>query len=160
VVRCVTVTAHIDILAVGALSRDLHPAFDHYARLLAPLCDLGVREVREYALRGRPEADVLRDEGRRLLAAWPRRGVVVVLAVEGRAMDSTRLASALQGWLARGGATFVVGGSLGLAPDVLARAHERLSLSRLTLPHQLARVVLAEQLFRALKIARREPYHH
>ena len=56
--------------------------------------------------------------------------------------------------------TFVVGGSLGLAPEVLdARRRAALALA-LTLPHQLARVVLAEQLFRALKIARREPYHH
>ncbi len=152
--------ARIDILAVGALSRDLRPSFDHYARLLAPLCDFGVREVREYALHGRSPADVVRDEGRRLLAAWPRRGLVVALAVDGATKDSPSLAGALQEWLGRGGVTFVVGGSLGLAPEVLARADERLSLSRLTLPHQLARVVLAEQLFRALKIARREPYHH
>ena len=154
------VATRIDILAVGGLSRDLKPAFEHYRRLLAPLCELGVREVREYELRGRPADDVLRDEGRRLLAAWPRRGVVVALAVEGRTHDSPGLARRLQEWLERGGVTFVVGGSLGLAPDVVDRAHERLSLSSLTLPHQLARVVLAEQLFRALKIARREPYHH
>lgn len=160
VVGCRSVGSRIDILAVGALSRDLKPAFDHYARLLAPLCDLDVHEVREYGLQGRTEAEVLRDEGRRLLAAWPRRGVTVALAVEGETKDSPGVASALQGWLARGGATFVVGGSLGLAPEVLARADERLSLSHLTLPHQLARVVLVEQLFRALKIARREPYHH
>lgn len=152
--------SRIDILAVGGLSRDLTPAFAHYRRLLTPLCDLGVREVREYALHGRPADEVLRDEGRRLLAAWPRRGAVVALAVEGRAYDSPGLARRLQEWLARGGVTFVVGGSLGLAPQVLERAPERLSLSTLTLPHQLARVVLAEQLFRALKIARREPYHH
>lgn len=154
------VAAHIDILAVGGLSRDLKPAFEHYRRLLVPLCDLRVREVREYALRGRPAADVLRDEGRRLLAAWPSRGVVLALAVEGTAHDSLSLASQLQEWLALGGVTFVVGGSLGLAPEVLARVSGRLSLSPLTMPHQLARVVFAEQLVRALKIGRREPYHH
>ncbi len=151
---------HIDILAVGALSGDLKPVFAHYARLLTPVCDLGVREVREYALQGRAAEAVLRDEGRRLLAAWPRRGVVVALVVTGVERDSPGLAASLQGWLARGAVTFVIGGSLGLAPEVLARADEQLSLSRLTLPHQLARVVLAEQVFRALKIARREPYHH
>ena len=153
-------TAHIDILAVGGLSRDLMPAFDHYRRLLAPLCDLRVREVREYVLHGRQADDVLRDEGRRLLAAWPPRGVAVALAVEGAAYDSHGFSRRLQEWTERGGVTFVVGGSLGLATEVLERTQERCSLSRFTLPHQLARVVLAEQLFRALKIARREPYHH
>jgi 23S rRNA (pseudouridine1915-N3)-methyltransferase len=154
------VASRIDILAVGGLSRDLKPAFDHYARLLRPLCDLGVREVREYALRGRPGGEVLRDEGRRLLAAWPSRGAVVTLAIEGRSYDTPAFARQLQEWLGLGAVTFVIGGSLGLAPEVWARAPERLSLSPLTLPHQLARVVLAEQLFRALKIDRREPYHH
>jgi 23S rRNA (pseudouridine1915-N3)-methyltransferase len=155
-----TVTAHIDILAVGGLSRDLKPVFDHYRRLLTPLCDLRVREVREYVLHSRQTDDVLRDEGRRLRAAWPPHGVVVALAVEGTTYDSHGFARRLQDWTERGGATFVIGGSLGLALDVLDHAHERVSLSRLTLPHQLARVVLAEQVFRALKIARREPYHH
>jgi 23S rRNA (pseudouridine1915-N3)-methyltransferase len=150
----------IDILAVGGLGRDLKPAFEHYRRLLAPIGGLGVREVRELALRGRPADEVLRDEGRRLLAAWPRRGVTVALLVEGAAFDSEVLALKVQEWLGRGGVTFVIGGTLGLAPEVLHRAHERVSLSRLTLPHQLARVVLAEQVYRALKIARREPYHH
>lgn len=152
--------AHIDILAVGALSSDLRPAFDHYRRLLAAHCDLCVREVREYALRGRAADDVLRDEGRRLLAAWPRAGTVVALDVAGSSSDSPGLARRLDGWLRRGGVAFVLGGSLGLAAEVLARCDERLSLSPLTLPHQLARVVLAEQLFRAFKILRREPYHH
>ena len=148
-----------DILPGGPHSRPQRPAWGHHRRLLAAYCDLGVREVREYALRGRPAEDVLRAEGRRLLAAWPRRRTVVALEVAGVPCDSPGLAGRLAGWLEGGGAAFVVGGSLGLAPEVLGRADERLSLSPLTLPHQLARVVLAEQLFRAFKILRREPYH-
>lgn len=87
-------------------------------------------------------------------------GVVVALDIIGREYDSPAFAAKLQDWFGRGGVTFVVGGSLGLAPEITQRADESLSLSKLTLPHQLARVVLAEQLFRALKIARGEKYHH
>jgi 23S rRNA (pseudouridine1915-N3)-methyltransferase len=150
-----------EILAVGALGRDLRPAFDHYARLIRPWLALDVREVREVQLKGRSPVEVLREEGRRLSAAWPAApGTAVALAVDGVAYDSEGLAAALERWLERGRLTFVVGGSLGLGEDVASRADERLSLSPLTLPHQLARVVLAEQLFRALSILRHHPYHH
>ena len=150
----------IDILAVGKLHADLRPAFEHYRHLVSGLARLEVREVREIALRGRSRDEVMRGEGRRLLAALPGAGTVAALDMAGSRLDSERFAQRLESWLARGPATFVVGGSLGLAPEVVAAADELVSLSPLTLPHQLARVVLAEQLFRALKIARRETYHH
>jgi len=119
-----------------------------------------VREVKETPLRGRSAAEVLREEGRRLLAAWPQAPQVAALVVEGRAPGTEAFAAWLQRGMERGGAAFVVGGSLGLAPEVVAQAGERISLSALTLPHQLARVVLLEQVFRAAKILRGEPYHH
>ncbi len=152
--------ARIEILTVGSLHRDLEPAARHYIDLLRPLAAVTVREVREVALRGRGGPEVLREEGRRLLAAWPQSPVVAALAVEGRALDTAAFAAWLQRAFERGGAGFVVGGSLGLAREALDAADERLSLSSLTLPHQLARVVLLEQLFRAGKILRGEPYHH
>ena len=107
------------------------------------------------------QAEVLRDEGRRLLAAWPRAPVVAALAVDGRAPRTEAFAAWLQRGFERGGVGFVIGGSLGLAAEVLARADERLSLSALTLPHQLARVVLARAgLPRRSRSLRGEPYHH
>jgi len=154
------VPARIDILAVGSLTRDLAAAFDHYRRLLGNRAVLTVREVREVSLRARSEAEVLREEGRRLLAALPPGGVAVALAIDGRSYTSTAFATRLQHWFGEGGVVFVVGGSLGLPPEVEARCRERLSLSAMTLPHQLARVVLMEQLFRALKITAGESYHH
>jgi 23S rRNA (pseudouridine1915-N3)-methyltransferase len=154
------VPPRIDILAVGALDTHLRPAFEHYRRLLASMVTLEVREVRELSLKGRTPAEELRGEGRRVLEALPARGTVVALDAPGRAFDSETFAERLQGWLERPPVTFVIGGSLGLAPAVKEACGERLSLSPLTLPHQLARLVLAEQLYRACKIARNERYHH
>ena len=152
--------ARIEILAVGSLHRDFKPAAQHFIDLLRPYAAVSMREVKEVGLRGRAAAEVLREEGRRLLAAWPQAPVVAALAVDGRAFDTEAFADWLQRAFERGGAGFVIGGSLGLAGEVQARAAERLSLSALTLPHQLARVILLEQVFRAGKIQRGEPYHH
>jgi 23S rRNA (pseudouridine1915-N3)-methyltransferase len=154
------VPERLEILAVGRLDADLRPAFAHYERLIGGLCRLSVREVREVPLRGRTTAEVLRDEGRRLLPCLASGGVVVALDAAGRSYDSEAFAARLRAWSEVGPVTFVVGGSLGLADEVKSAARELLSLSQLTLPHQLARVVLAEQLFRGLKIVRGETYHH
>jgi 23S rRNA (pseudouridine1915-N3)-methyltransferase len=154
------VAARVELLVVGSLHRDLVPAARHYLDLLGPLMTVRVREVKEVALRGRSEAEVLREEGRRLLAAWPQAPVVSALAVDGAAFATAAFAARLQQAFERGGAGFVIGGSLGMAAAVRARATDAMSLSTLTLPHQLARVVLLEQLFRAGKILRGEPYHH
>jgi 23S rRNA (pseudouridine1915-N3)-methyltransferase len=154
------VAARVELLVVGSLHRDLAPAARHYLDLLKPYMTVTVREVKEVPLRGRSEAEVLRDEGRRLLAAWPQAPVVSALAVGGSALDTEAFAARLQRSFERGGAGFVVGGSLGLAAEARERATDALSLSAMTLPHQLARVVLLEQLFRAGKILRGEPYHH
>lgn len=150
----------IEIVAVGSLHRDLAPAAGHYLTMLRSRLDLAVREVKEVPLRARSDAEVLREEGRRLLATWPSVPVVAALAVDGRAYGTADFARWLRGGIERGGVGFVIGGSLGLAPEVSARASECLSLSAFTLPHQLARVVLLEQLFRASKILHNEPYHH
>jgi 23S rRNA (pseudouridine1915-N3)-methyltransferase len=134
--------------------------FDHYRRLLTGLLPLTVREVREVPLQGRSPAEVLRDEANRLLPHLEGVRRVVALDVEGKRYTSLEFAAWLQRLIGGGDAAFVVGGSLGLDERVTTRADELLSLSPLTLPHQLTRVVLAEQLFRALKIARGERYHH
>jgi 23S rRNA (pseudouridine1915-N3)-methyltransferase len=154
------VAATLQIVAVGRLSAHMEPAFEHYRRLLTGLTPLTVREVREVPLQGRSPAEVLRDEADRLLPCLEGARQVVALDVEGKRYTSEEFAGRLARLIAGGDAAFVVGGSLGLDERVKRRADELLSLSPLTLPHQLARVVLAEQLFRALKIARGERYHH
>lgn len=113
--------------------------------------------------RGRQsESDVaiMRDSAR-LLAAIPERGTVVVLDERGRTMDSLKFAK----WLERltieqpHGVTFVLGGDVGLDERIRNRADTVLSLSAMTLPHQLARVVLLEQIYRACTLMRNIPYH-
>ena len=152
--------ARVDILSVGSLHRHYEPVVRHYTDLLRPLASVTSREVKEVPLRGRSDAEMLRDEGRRLLAAWPQAPIVVALAIDGRTLATAEFAAWLQRCFERGGVGFVIGGSLGLSQEVLTRADDRLSLSALTLPHQLVRVVLFEQLFRAGKILRGEAYHH
>ena len=100
-------------------------------------------------------------EGAAILAALPASAHVVLLAIEGVERSSTGLSQRLDA-LALGGTgdiAFVIGGSDGVSDAVRARANETLSFGKITLPHNLARVVLLEQLYRAQKISRGEPYH-
>ena len=100
-------------------------------------------------------------EGKAILAAIPDRSHVILLDVAGKERSSEEIAARLDDLMVRGSSsiTFVIGGSCGVSDEVYARADERLSFGRITLPHNLARVVLLEQAYRAFKIMRGEPYH-
>ena len=104
---------------------------------------------------------ILRREGERLLKQIREKDVVVALAIDGKAPDSTGFAGFLGDLGLHGAGTvdFVIGGSLGLSADVLERADHRISFSNLTFPHQLMQVILLEQIYRAYRILRGEPYH-
>ena len=100
------------------------------------------------------------EEARRLLEKVPAGATVVALAREGSAWTSEELAARVEGWrIAARPLAFAIGGSHGLAAGLLASAGARWSLGPLTLPHELARVIVAEQLYRAFTILRGEPYH-
>jgi len=121
-----------------------------------------VAETRYVQSPGPGERDrVLAAEGARILAKLEAKDHVVALDERGREFTSEAFAAYLQEHALRGASTFafVIGGSLGLSPEVKARADLCLSLSKFTLPHLLARVVLLEQLYRAFTILRGEPYH-
>lgn len=106
------------------------------------------------------EARAIEREGDAILARLREDDALVALCIDGRPMDSVRFAETLE-TLGAGGrrVVFAIGGSLGLSPRVTARAKVRLSFSPMTFPHQLARVMLFEQLYRACKIAAGERYH-
>ncbi|MBM6829607.1 23S rRNA (pseudouridine(1915)-N(3))-methyltransferase RlmH [Anaerotignum lactatifermentans] len=107
------------------------------------------------------EEEVKQKEGERILKALKDDAFVMALAIEGKMMTSEELSAFLEK-KAVGGVShiaFVIGGSLGLAPAVMKRADYALSFSPMTFPHQMMRVVLLEQVYRAEKIRRKEPYH-
>ena len=150
----------IRLLAVGKDRSGLYaPAVEEYAGRLARYARFELVEIPEARKRaGTPQA---RDEeGESILARLEDRERVVALDERGEEPTSAELARKLEGWM-RGGrdVALVIGGSDGLAAAVLDRAAERLALSRLTLAHRLARLVLLEQLYRAFTILRGEPYH-
>lgn len=118
-------------------------------------------EVKEHRARQAEGRQAMEEEGRRLLARVPAGVELVALHRGGRAWSSERLASYLRELAIRAspGAAFLIGGAFGLSDEVLQRADHRLSLSAFTMPHELARLVLAEQIYRAGTIARGEPYH-
>jgi 23S rRNA (pseudouridine1915-N3)-methyltransferase len=103
---------------------------------------------------------VLHDEGARMQKALPKNGYVIALDGEGKQHSSEELAQQLSRWMELGrDLAFLIGGPDGLAPNCLQAASQRISLGRMTLPHPLVRVILAEQLFRAHCILHNHPYH-
>lgn len=132
-----------------------------YARRLRGGWSLDLVEVPS-ARRGTrsPTRRMVDEEGDRLLAALPARAVVVALDEKGIALTSAGLAQRLAGWQGKGSSlALMIGGPDGLSPRCLERASLRWSLSALTMPHALVRVVVAEQIYRAWSILHRHPYH-
>lgn len=153
----------ITVVAVGKLKeRFWADACAEYVKRLSAYASIKMVEIpdRDPAKTGGEEAGRAL-EGRAILAAIPERSHVVLLDIGGKERSSEEIASHLNDLMLRGESsiTFVIGGSCGVSSEVRARADERLSFGRITLPHNLARVVLLEQVYRAFKIMRGEPYH-
>lgn len=147
------------ILAVGKLRPAYREACDDYLRRIRRRARVHEVEVRE-AARAPTRAVQRAEEAERLRARMPPRGRVVALAREGRALSSADLAGRLDQWEGESRPLVcLIGGSTGLDDGLLQEADFRWSLGPLTLPHELARVVVAEQLYRAGTILRGEPYH-
>lgn len=103
---------------------------------------------------------IVRDESRKLLAAVPKDSTLVVLDVLGKPITTMKLSSMLESWLQQGqDVSIVIGGPDGLSEELLSKASLKLSLSALTFPHPLVRVILLEQIYRAWSILNNHPYH-
>lgn len=156
----------ITVIAFGTLSeKHFADAFAEYKRRLSPVCGFECIELKEKRLSAAPSPSeigaALDAEGEQLLALIPRRACTVVMAIEGKQMSSEGLAAYMDSRMSAGTSdfVFVIGSSYGLSTEVKRRADLLLSMSPMTFPHQLARVMLAEQLYRVSQIKCGTKYH-
>ena len=157
---------NIKIIAVGKLKEKyLKDGIAEYAKRLSKFCKFEIIEVAdEKAPEKLSQAQmevVKQKEGERILAKIKPKEYVYALAIEGLQRSSTEFASELKQLTTYGKSdlTFIIGGSLGLSQTVLTRSDTKISFGKLTLPHQLMRLVLSEQIYRAYMINNNTPYH-
>ena len=156
----------VHILCVGKLKEKFYAdAVAEYAKRLSPYCKLTIVELPEEKLPQGPSpaliAAALGKEAAAIRAKLPPRARVVALCIEGQLLSSEELAKRLRAWEIgpSNQLCFLIGGSYGLDEGLKAEAHVRLSMSPMTFPHHLARVMLLEQIYRAFQINGGSPYH-
>jgi 23S rRNA (pseudouridine1915-N3)-methyltransferase len=156
----------IRIIAVGKLKESyLRAGLDEYAKRMKAFGGLEILELTDEKIPEKPsdkEISALKvREGEKILANVHKDEKVVALTLDGKLLTSEELAAQLDDWTSYGasGICFIIGGSLGLSDEVQARADLKLCFGRMTLPHQLMRLVLAEQIYRANMINRGSTYH-
>ena len=157
---------NITIVAVGRIKEKyLSDAIKEYSKRLSRYCKLDIVELQDEQTPDKAgmaiEDQVKQKEGQRILKAIREDSYVIALALEGKKISSEGFAQKLDslGIQGRSHITFVIGGSLGLAQEVLKRADFLLPFSDMTFPHQLMRVILLEQVYRSYRIIHNEPYH-
>ncbi|MEA4941446.1 MAG: 23S rRNA (pseudouridine(1915)-N(3))-methyltransferase RlmH [Oscillibacter sp.] len=156
----------VTVLCVGKLKEKFYAdAAAEYVKRLSRFCKIEIMELPEARLSETPSPaeieQALSEEAGRVEAKLPKSGALIALCIEGTEFSSTALAEALNGFAVSGASqlTFLIGGSVGLHPSLKARADLRLSMSPMTFPHHLARVMLLEQIYRAYQIQAGSRYH-
>ncbi|MGM7637489.1 MULTISPECIES: 23S rRNA (pseudouridine(1915)-N(3))-methyltransferase RlmH [unclassified Bacillus (in: firmicutes)] len=157
---------NISIITVGKLKEKyLKQGIDEYTKRLSAYAKIEIIEVADEKapeeLSPTEMEQVKNKEGERILAKISPDAHVIALAIEGKMKTSEELAKQLDQLATYGKSkiAFVIGGSLGLGKDVMQRANDTLSFSKMTFPHQLMRLILVEQVYRSFRINRGEPYH-
>jgi 23S rRNA (pseudouridine1915-N3)-methyltransferase len=156
----------IRVVAVGKIKEKfLQDGIAEYEKRLRPYVKLQIIEIpeekRSASASVSMETLAKEKEGERILAAVPGGAFMIALEIQGQDWSSIALAEALSRWEMEGRnqCVFAIGGDLGLSPAVLKRSDLRLSLSKMTFTHPMARLLLVEQIYRAFRILRGEPYH-
>lgn len=157
---------NIKIITVGKLKEKyLKMGIDEYTKRLGAYCKIELIEVPdEKAPEKLSEAEMLQvkeKEGERILAKIPENAYVFALAIEGKQRTSAEFSKEIEqlGIQGKSNLVFVIGGSLGLSQVVMKRSNTPISFGKMTLPHQLMRLVLVEQVYRGFRIMKGEPYH-
>jgi 23S rRNA (pseudouridine1915-N3)-methyltransferase len=156
----------IHVIAVGKIKeRYFQDGIDEYAKRLRSYTSLRILEIPDEKVSSRATASQKRKvrerEGAHLLNAVPSGAEIIALHPEGTDISSIELAERIGTWEVEGPhmVAFLIGGELGLSEQVLNTAHLRISLSRMTFPHQMVRLILLEALYRGFRQVRGEPYH-
>ena len=156
----------ITIITVGKVKESyFRGAIEEYSKRLSKYCKLDIAEVADEKTPDKAseteEDQIKAKEAERILKHVREDAYVIALAIEGKQLDSVELSNKIEnlGIQGKSHIQFIIGGSLGLHPSVLTRADYKLSFSKMTFPHQLMRVILLEQIYRAYRILNHEPYH-
>ena len=156
----------ITLITVGRLKEQyLRDAVKEYEKRLSTLCTLKNVEIDAAKLPDSPNESQIKQaldsEAERIIAAIPNGAFVIPMCIEGKQMDSEELSKKLSdiGVSGQSNVTFIIGGSYGLSDRVKQKADYKLSMSKMTFPHQLAKVMLLEQIYRAFKITQGGTYH-
>lgn len=157
---------NVNIIAVGRVKEKfMQEGINEYAKRLKPYCNIKIVEVPDEKapenLSEKEKKDVIHRESARIVDKIRKGSFIISLCIEGTQMSSEKFAAYIENLTIRGYSdiTFIIGGSLGLSDDVKAISDLKLSFSKMTFPHQLMRLVLVEQIYRAFKIINSEPYH-
>lgn len=153
----------IKIVSVGSIKEKfLKDAISEYLKRLTRFAKIEIIEVDETKIQNKSEEQVKKEEGERLLKRIGQDEFVFLLDLKGELMSSEVLAQKINDLINKGISplTFVIGGTLGLSEEVRKRANIKLSISKMTFTHQMCRMIILEQIYRAFKIINNEEYHH
>ena len=157
----------INIICIGKIKEKYFTdAIAEYSKRLTAFCKFNIIELNEERIRSNDPnssqiAEVIAAEGRRIMQKIGAGDYVAAMCIEGKLLSSEELSAALDKIALSGKSTvdFIIGGSYGLSDEVKKRADLRLSMSKMTFPHQMARVILSEQIYRAFEISTNGKYH-
>ncbi|HLS23328.1 MAG TPA: 23S rRNA (pseudouridine(1915)-N(3))-methyltransferase RlmH [Pseudogracilibacillus sp.] len=157
---------NINLFAIGKVrEKFIKLGVNEFKKRLQPYCNLSLHSVREEQVHdSMSEAEInhaKKIEGEKILQRIKPNAYTIALDLRGKQFSSEQFASRLEqiSFQGKNNVTFIIGGANGLSEEVIARANETISFSKMTFPHQLMQLILLEQLYRAFKIQRGEPYH-